>query len=105
VTLDRIESVATSLGAKQACANAYALTKTHDIRCTRVTDRQALQACLQFLQDHRILVEPACGAALAALYVQGAELSQSFKAPLVIVCGGVTATHAQIQTWLEQAVS
>jgi len=43
VTLDRIESVATSLGAKQVCANAYALTKTHDIRCTRVTDRQALQ--------------------------------------------------------------
>jgi L-serine/L-threonine ammonia-lyase len=105
VTLDRITSIATSLGAKQVCANAYELTKTHDIRCTRVTDHQALRACLQFLQDHRILVEPACGAALAALYEQGTALSQSFKAPLVIVCGGVTATHAQIQTWLEQTVS
>ncbi len=105
VTLDRIDSVATSLGAKQVCANAYALTKTHDIRCKRVSDHQALKACLRFLQDHRILVEPACGAALAALYEHGTTLSQSFKAPLVIVCGGVTATHGQIKTWLKKSTS
>lgn len=105
ITLERISSVATSLGAKQVCANAYALTKTHDIRCLRVTDRQALQACHQFLQDHRILVEPACGAALAALYEQHTVLSQISRTPLVIVCGGVTASHEQIQKWLTHAIS
>ena len=31
-------------------------------------DQQAVAACLKFAEDHRVLVEPACGAALAAVY-------------------------------------
>ena len=31
-------------------------------------DKQAVKACIQFSKDHRMLVEPACGAALAVAY-------------------------------------
>ncbi|UXH79359.1 pyridoxal-phosphate dependent enzyme [Roseateles amylovorans] len=99
VTLDAISSVATSLGAKQVCAQAFELTRSHDIRSHVVSDRAALAACLQFLQDHRLLVEPACGAALAALYEADSTVLASFQAPLVVVCGGATAPYEQINAW------
>jgi L-serine/L-threonine ammonia-lyase len=45
-------------------------------------------------------VEPACGAALAAVYdAQHAAELAGFQRVLVIVCGGATATLAQIQAW------
>ncbi len=100
VVLPSIASVATSLGAKQVCAQAFELSRSHDIRSQVVTDRAALEACLQFLQDHRLLVEPACGAALAALYDGASTALAPFQSPLVVVCGGATATHEQLQTWL-----
>ncbi|MNH01923.1 Pyridoxal-phosphate dependent enzyme [compost metagenome] len=63
-----------------------------------VSDQAALEACEQFLLDQRILVEPACGAALALAYAPTAALKQHQKV-LVIVCGGVTATLDQIRQW------
>ena len=51
------------LGAKQVCQQAYDISQTHDIRSVLVSDKEAVDACFSFLSDHRILVEPACGAA------------------------------------------
>ncbi len=102
IELPAITSIATSLGAKAVCENAFAVTQTHNIRCATVTDLQAVQACEQFLHDHRVVVEPACGAALAALYSADAELTRDFQRPLVVVCGGATATLEQIQQWRKQ---
>ncbi len=100
IELPAITSIATSLGAKAVCENAFAITGRHDIRCATVTDAQALSACEQFLHDHRVLVEPACGAALATLYnVGGHDALADFQRPLVVVCGGATATLEQIQQW------
>lgn len=99
VTLPAITSIATSLGAKQVCENAFNLARTHRIQCGLVSDLEAVEACQTFLLDHRILVEPACGASLAALYNEREDLLASFKAPLVVVCGGATATPAQLETW------
>ena len=55
-------------------------------------------ACKRFLDEHRVLVEPACGASLALLYERSAALA-SFDTLVVIVCGGVTATTDQLQAW------
>ncbi|MNY76248.1 Pyridoxal-phosphate dependent enzyme [compost metagenome] len=63
-----------------------------------ISDREALDACERFLADQRILVEPACGAALALAYAPTAALKQ-YQKVLVIVCGGVTATIDQIRQW------
>lgn len=102
IELPAITSIATSLGAKMVCENAFAVTQKHNIRCLAVSDLQALEACEQFLHDHRLLVEPACGAALAALYSGDAALLKDFNNPLVVVCGGATATLEQIQQWRKQ---
>lgn len=98
VSLPAITSIATSLGAKRVADHAVALTQTHDVRSALVSDAEAVRACLRFMDDHRVLVEPACGAALAVVYDQPERLAP-FKNAMVIVCGGATATLAQLQQW------
>jgi len=101
VELERIAWVATSLGAKRVADQALACAQQHPVHSHLVTDRAALEACERFLLDHRLLVEPACGAALALAYAPGA-LAQ-YQNVLMVVCGGATATLEQIQAWLQQA--
>jgi L-serine/L-threonine ammonia-lyase len=103
VQLAQITSVATSLGAKRVCEQAMRLWKERPIRSVLVSDQSALSACEQFLADHRILVEPACGASLALAYDRAAELEQ-FSTVLVVVCGGATATIDQIRQWSKAGV-
>lgn len=98
VELEKITSVATSLGAKRVCQRAFQWSKEHPIRSVVVSDAAALSACTRFLDDHRVLVEPACGASLALAYDGAGEL-EGFDTVLVIVCGGATATLDQITQW------
>lgn len=98
VALDAITSVATSLGAKRVCERAFHWVGEHPIQSAVVSDRRALAACEQFLADHRILVEPACGASLALAYDASPTLRR-FNTVLVIACGGATASIDQIRRW------
>jgi L-serine/L-threonine ammonia-lyase len=86
------------------CDAAFAWSQKHPIRSVLVSDASALAACERFLADQRILVEPACGAALALAYDHPSELADYNKV-LFIVCGGATATLAQIQQWAKQQVA
>jgi L-serine/L-threonine ammonia-lyase len=67
-----------------------------------VSDRSALSACERFLSDHRVLVEPACGASLAIAYENLSQLDAHDNI-LVIVCGGAAAGIDQIRDWLRDA--
>lgn len=96
VELDAITSVATSLGARQVSARAFELAMQHPVHIIVVSDHDALNACRRFLDDHRILVEPACGAALATIYGQ-AQVLEEFDQVLVVVCGGSTTTADQLR--------
>jgi len=100
VELERLASVATSLGAKRVADQALECARNHPLQSHLVSDRAALEACERFLLDHRVLVEPACGAALAVAYE--AEQLAEYNNVLIVVCGGATATLAQIQDWLKQ---
>jgi L-serine/L-threonine ammonia-lyase len=91
VEVATLTGVATSLGARQVCQRAFDLAKKRTVVPVIVSDREAVDACLTFLDDHRMLVEPACGASLAPLYGKKLDLS-NYKNVLVIVCGGSTAT-------------
>lgn len=101
VTLKEITSIATSLGAKQVCEQAFAYATSHPIRSAVVSDRAAVLACERFLDDHRILVEPACGAALALAYASAPELSD-LDTVVFVVCGGATASLEQLTRWSRQ---
>jgi L-serine/L-threonine ammonia-lyase len=98
VTLETIDTVATSLGASRVAQAAFDWTRRHDVRSVTVTDWQAVDACLRFADDMRALVEPACGAALAVAYQNLPELAQ-FQRPLVVVCGGIGVDLAKLESW------
>ena len=100
VQLDGITSIATSLGAKRVCEQAVKWSKEHPILSVLVSDKSAVAACERFLTDHRVLVEPACGASLALAYENSPALEQ-FKTVLIIVCGGATATADQLRQWAQ----
>lgn len=98
ITLDRIETIATTLGAKRVTHQAFEWSKKRHIDPQIVNDRQAVQATLQFAHDHRLLVEPACGASLALVYEQFSILKQ-FHSIVVIVCGGGGVSLPLMQEW------
>ncbi|MGD0493090.1 MAG: pyridoxal-phosphate dependent enzyme [Steroidobacteraceae bacterium] len=101
IALDRITSIATSLGARQVCEQAFRWASVHPVKSAVVSDEASVFACKRFLDEHRILVEPACGASLALLYERSPTL-ESFGTLLVIVCGGATTTTDQLQAWSTQ---
>lgn len=98
IELPAITSIATTLGATQICEQAFTWAKNHPVRNVVVSDQAAVSACLNFLSDQRVVVEPACGAALAAVYEGVSELEE-FKSVLVIVCGGAAVSVEKLRGW------
>ncbi len=98
VTLSAITSIATSLGARRVAEQALSCAREHPVKSVTVSDAQAVQACLRFADTMRVLVEPACGAALAALDAHP-EVFAGVRAPLVEVCGGIGVTLDKLAQW------
>lgn len=104
VTLDRIDSIATTLGARTVAQEALSWTLRHPVTTWTVSDRDALNACIRFADEYRILVEPACGAALSGVYNRAAPLIG--KGPvLIIVCGGAGVSLDLLDEWNRQVPS
>lgn len=101
IKLESITSIATTLGARQVCEQAFSCAQRHPVRSVVVPDRAAVSACLRFLADHRIVVEPACGASLAAIYDRVPAIAE-FESALVIVCGGAGVNVEQLQRWSDE---
>ncbi|XP_021488833.2 serine dehydratase-like isoform X1 [Meriones unguiculatus] len=104
VTLPDITSVAKSLGAKTVAVRALECAKQCEILSEVVEDREAVRAVQRFLDDERMLVEPACGASLAAVYSgilrrlqDEGRLSLAGAPVVVIVCGGNNINSQQLQ--------
>ena len=96
-----LESFCPRLGAKRVAPEAFAWTRRHTVHSVVVSDAQAVDACLQFADDSRMLVEPACGAALAVAYLNLPVL-QEFQRPLFVVCGGIGVDLAKLDAWKTQ---
>jgi len=121
-SLSSIDSIATSLGALQVTPVALERAQHHQrktsaegkdtVLTSLCTDEEAIDACVQFASDHRMLVEPACGAALAVLYserlrtplLQSNNVLQQYpQAPLVVeVCGGSGVNVDLLSMWKEE---
>ena len=96
--IDKISSIATSLGAKKVARKAFEEAQKKTVSNHIVSDREAVAACLQFSKDHQLVVEPACGAALAPVYAGHPSLKEK-KNILVIVCGGMGVGIEQLEVW------
>lgn len=102
-------SIARCLGAKRVCKRSFEWLSEHKVISHVISDRDAVSACVQIADDHRILIPPACGASLAALYAgsitqlqQESKLPQSLNNVVVIVCGGSGVNLDTIQQWRTQ---
>ncbi len=110
VRLPGIASLATSLGALEVTPVALEYSKKQPTSSQVVTDAEAVSACRRFLQDHRVLVEPAGGAALALTYspkyremLRGLSERKGGRPVVVVVCGGSGIT-ADILHEMEKSV-
>ena len=97
--LDKIDSVATSLGA--LAVSTQTLKSPVHVESIVVSDREAIESCLKFADDHRSLVEPACGAALSALYSPRVReiISSKYKNVVCVVCGGSAVNLGLMNQW------
>ena len=119
VRLSGINSVATSLGALEVTPAVVQRAHRHqdrgqdgsggDVISYVCTDKEAVDACIKFAGDHRMLIEPACGAALAPLYSERMrsalldELRQDKNSAIVVeVCGGSGVNLNLLEGWKTQ---
>lgn len=98
VTLPAITSIATTLGARRVCQRVVDAAKEHEIVSLTVSDAQAVAACAKFADAYRLLVEPSCGATLAALDAYPQVFSR-FGRVLVEICGGIGVSLGQMADW------
>ncbi|MCH7336151.1 pyridoxal-phosphate dependent enzyme [Acinetobacter sp. NIPH 2699] len=101
ITLEEVTGIATTLAAKQVCENAFLISQSQNVQGMTVSDQEAVTACLKFLDDHRTLVEPACGATLSILYDKKISFAPT-EDVLVIVCGGASITFEQLSKYAQQ---
>lgn len=108
VKLEKISTIASSLGALSVTAAVLDRTSQAVLMTEPmvVTDAEAVSACLQFADEQRFLVEPACGACLAAVYsarcrdllIAGGKGKEAMNV-VVIVCGGSVVNIDLMQKW------
>ena len=89
IELDEIKTIATSLGAKKVTQRSLDLAQELNTKPFLMSDKDAVNSCLNFLDEYNTLVEPACGAALSVPYFHP-EMIDENETALVIICGGVS---------------
>ncbi|MEL6539009.1 MAG: pyridoxal-phosphate dependent enzyme [Bacteroidota bacterium] len=99
ITLPGINTVATSLGAKQVTARTLDLAQEFAVTPWVMPDEEAIQGARLFLDEYNTLVEPACGAALSIAYLHP-EVLQGMEKVVVIACGGVSTPWDKYHSWL-----
>lgn len=111
VTLPEITSVATTLGLTRVSARTLKLVNEHTVFSEVVSDQEAVKAVERFVDDEKVLVEPACGAALAAVYsgvikkLQGEgklAAAEHLGPVVVVVCGGNNISMEQLRRLKKQ---
>jgi len=110
ITLKSIDSIASSLGALSVTEKAITRGKQNKggLVTGVCTDKEAVEACLSFANHHRILVEPACGAALATIYSDRLRnelfLSSEDKDSAIVieVCGGSGVNIDLLTMWRDE---
>lgn len=106
VFIDKPNTIASSLSTATVTKETidYAL-RVQPTYSTVVSDAEAAESCIRFAEDHKLLVEAACGAALAPLYSRkiNSILPNLDKdsVVVVIVCGGTAVNWDILRGYAE----
>jgi len=101
ITLPGVASVAKSLGALTVSRSVFERCRALGPELVRpfvMSDAAAVRACMRLANEHRLLVEPACGAALAAVTERSKKL-EGCKTVVVEVCGGAITSLDLMAMW------
>ncbi|CAH8458581.1 unnamed protein product [Schistosoma bovis] len=109
--IPRSSTIATSLSAPVLAQRAWSLAQCHSISAVTCTDGEAVDGVKRFLDDHGMLVDPACGAALSTIYsgyLSRLQLEGRLPRPsnvLIIIGGGRNVSFRQLIDWENQMSS
>ena len=103
VRLEKITSIANSLGAKRVAEKTFEYGQRENVRSVVLEDREAVMGCWRLADDERLLVEPACGVNVALCYDGRLkkllpELTPQSKI-VIVVCGGACVTLEMLIEW------
>ena len=106
VRLEKITSIATSLGASRVAEKTFEYGQRKNVRSVVLEDREAVMGCWRLADDERMLVEPACGVNVALCYDGRLkkllpELTLESKV-VIVLCGGATVTLEGLIEWKEK---
>ena len=106
VTLEKITSMATSLGAKRVAQKAFELGQKKSVKSVVLSDAEAGMGCWRFADDERLIIEPACGVSVALCYDGRLKkllpgLTEESKV-VVVVCGGSDITLQTLYQFREK---
>ena len=101
VTIDSIDSIATSLGARRVAQEALTWSQRRPVSSHLCSDAEAVAATKALADAFQVIVEPACGAALSAVFDCSPKLATA-STILVIVCGGAGVDGAGFAKYLAQ---
>lgn len=108
-TLPGITSIATTLGARTVARQAFEYGQQPNVTSVILSDRAAMEGCVRFADDERIMVEAACGVSMALCY--GGRLKKYLpdlteKSKVVfVVCGGSNITAEMLSKWTAELKS
>jgi L-serine/L-threonine ammonia-lyase len=105
-TLPAITSIATTLGARQVAAKAFEYAQRDNVTSVVLKDMEAMEGCVRFADDERIMVEAACGVSMALCYGSRLrrylpQLTEKSKV-VMVVCGGSNVNTQMLSEWTQQ---
>jgi L-serine/L-threonine ammonia-lyase len=102
--MDKITSIAGSLGASRVAEKAYEYSLRPNVRSVVLSDAEAAMGCWRLADDALMLVEPACGVNVALCYegrleqALGRKLTPETKV-VIVLCGGSNVTLDMLRGW------
>ncbi|KAF2499881.1 tryptophan synthase beta subunit-like PLP-dependent enzyme [Lophium mytilinum] len=109
ISLPKITSQATSLGAVRVASKAfeYATREGSRVRSFVLPDAEAAMGCWRLADDERLMVELACGVNVALCYDGRLEKALGRKVRpeekvVVVLCGGSNVTAEMLHQWREE---
>ncbi|XWW98524.1 hypothetical protein V2A60_006524 [Cordyceps javanica] len=104
VTLPAITSLATSLGARRVCRQAFEYGLRDNVSTAVLSDAEAVRACRRFADEEHYVVELACGVCPALIYngrlkdhIPGFNENSTV---VVVVCGGSNMSYEIMEKYM-----
>jgi L-serine/L-threonine ammonia-lyase len=105
-TLPAITSIATTLGARRVAPKAYEYAQRESVTSVVLRDIEAMEGCVRFADDERIMVEAACGVSMAMCYNHRLRtylpsLRTEKSKIVMVVCGGSNVNTQMLSEWTD----